>query len=221
MTPDDSLKLFIGIISAVGALIGTWAGSKFTKVNEHKKWLRDQKLEVYRECYQASQRWIDSVEAIYKGHVAHEDYAKRMAYFDPRNPAEGVAPPPKKDIEAWGAIVDKIAGDMALLRQQFTEYGLLPVEMVASNYVRAGVRDVEAALPFPSFGDPENTFEKGAERFRAAQQEMINRFRDDLNIQDTDLVPLLIRVIRREVRVAIRKKRMKNRLKQSRAEGSE
>ena len=46
MTPDDSLKLPIAALTGILAFIGTWAGSRFSHSNEHRQWLRNEKMAV-------------------------------------------------------------------------------------------------------------------------------------------------------------------------------
>ncbi len=182
---DDLLKLGIALLTGVFAFVGTWAGSRFNRVNEHRQWLRDQKMQIYRDTYEASQRWIESAEEMY----AHADeYVKLLEKTG--TVRDGVFIGPKPDLpddqfeelqESW----NKQNDTFATFRKRFAEYGLMPVEIVASKYVARGVSDVMKAVPMPHLTKANVVaWRDVSAEFRRAQSEMIERFREDLEIKD-------------------------------------
>ncbi|MFE4545132.1 hypothetical protein [Arthrobacter sp. NPDC056727] len=46
MNPDEYLALAPVLLTGLFAFAGTWAGSRFSHVNEHNQWLRNEKLQA-------------------------------------------------------------------------------------------------------------------------------------------------------------------------------
>lgn len=206
MTPDDSLKLFIGIISAVGALIGTWAGLVFTRVNEHKKWLRDQKLDVCRETYKASQVWINSMLSIKTTMDALVDELAQLNSVTPAGMTKAQQDAHLKKFDDLLQRRTEVEVEAKDLQQQISDFGKLPVTLVASKYVQTGVTDVAGALSLVGRAISAEEREKASRGCRDAQSEMVERFRDDLGIRHPLPVMPFVNYLRRTRRRIKREK---------------
>lgn len=60
MTIDDYLPFTPVLLTGMFAFLGTWAGSRFSHVNEHNQWLRNEKMAVCSDFLAAAERLIDS-----------------------------------------------------------------------------------------------------------------------------------------------------------------
>lgn len=60
MTIDDYLPFTPVLLTGMFAFLGTWAGSRFSHVNEHNQWLRNEKMAVCSGFLTAAERLIDS-----------------------------------------------------------------------------------------------------------------------------------------------------------------
>lgn len=204
---DNELKLLIAVITGLLAFIGTWIGSRFSRVNEHKQWLRDQKQEVYRECYQASQRWVESAERMHNQGMTRRELSDWIQKYDPATRPPELGPPPSDELAERKHELQALQDELDTLKQHFSEYGLLPVQLIAPRYVQAGVAAVQEAIPLPVIDGTEESFARELVAFRAAQKEMILRFRDDLDIGEPYKWLVAFRVARRQLREEKRLKR--------------
>jgi hypothetical protein len=152
-------------------------------------------MDVYLRCYQASQRLITKLPKIVEGLDESEIHVKRLDMFNYTSATSDSIESHRKNLVEAHAVSKGLREQMDSFSEDFREYGLLPVDLVASNYVRAGVQAVEHALPATR-----KDFEEAEQAFRVAQQEMINRFRDDLDINDPSAYRMVWKVMRREMR---------------------
>jgi hypothetical protein len=59
MIVDDYLPFVPVLLTGLFAFIGTWAGSKFARVNEHNQWLRNEKMAACTEFLSNAERLLD------------------------------------------------------------------------------------------------------------------------------------------------------------------
>lgn len=60
MTFDDYLPFAPVLLTGLFAFFGTWAGSRFSHVNEHNQWLRNEKMAACSEFLARAERLVDS-----------------------------------------------------------------------------------------------------------------------------------------------------------------
>lgn len=60
MTVNDYLPFAPVLLTGLFAFIGTWAGSRFSHVNEHNQWLRNEKMAACSEFLSNAERLVDS-----------------------------------------------------------------------------------------------------------------------------------------------------------------